>query len=61
MCSMRLVTNEELEMAVVVHIDYISSVGKQDRCEQLGKMLNEFFHVKFLGELRMNAGIRFFS
>ena len=50
-CVMRLVTNGKLEMAVVVHVDDIMSVGDQARCEQFGRDLNEHFPVKFLGDL----------
>ena len=48
-----------LEMAVVVHVDDIFSVGNKARCEQFGRDLNQHFPVKFLGDLEMYAGIRF--
>ena len=56
---MRLVTNGKLEMAVVVHVDDIMSVGDRAPCEQFGRDLNKHFPVKFLGGLEMYAGIRF--
>ena len=58
-CVMRLITNGVLEMAVVVHVDDIFSVGNKARCEQFGRDLNQHFPVKFLGDLEMYAGIRF--
>lgn len=58
-CVMRLVTNGVLEMAVVVHVDDILSVGSKARSEQFGRDLNKHFPVKFLGDLEMYAGIRF--
>lgn len=59
MCVMRLIRDEKLELALVVHVDDILAVGSRDRCEQLGRDLNAHFPVKFLGELSMYAGICF--
>ena len=56
---MRLSTNETLEMAVVVHVDDISSVGELTRFKRFARDLNEHFPVKLLGNLEMYAGIRF--
>ena len=60
-CIMRFMEKGAMTMVVVVHVDNIFSIGLKSRCGKFGRDLNEYVPISNLGELRLYAGIRFFS
>ena len=57
-CVMRLVEGGVVSMVVVVHVDYIFSIGQKSRCDQFGRDLTQCVPITNLGELRLYAGCR---
>ena len=58
-CVMRLIEHDVVVMVVVVHVDYIFSIGLKSRCDKFGVDLNRYVPITNLGELRWYAGCRF--
>ena len=55
-CVFRLLEGDSMIMTIVVHVDDIFAVGEKERCDQLGRDLNQMVPVKNLGELRWYSG-----
>ena len=58
-CVMRLVEDGVVSMVVVVYVDDIFSIGRNSRCDQFGRDLNQYVPITNLGELRLHVGCRF--
>ena len=51
-CLFRLIRGGIVVLILVVHVDDILAVGKEERCDHFGEDLNRMLSVKNLGELK---------
>ena len=58
---MRLMKKAAIAMVVIVTVDGIFSIELNSRCVRFCRNLNEYVPISNLGELRLYAGIQFFS
>lgn len=56
---MRLVEGGVALAVVVVHVDSISTIGRQSSCDKFGADLNKYVPITNLRERRSYAGCRF--
>ncbi|CAB1112502.1 unnamed protein product [Ectocarpus sp. CCAP 1310/34] len=55
-CVFRLIEEGRVVVTLVVHVDFIFSIGEEERCDQFGRDLNTMVPVKNLGDLRWYSG-----
>ena len=58
-CVFRLMEGDAVVLTLVVHVDDVFVVGKQERCDRFALELNELVPAKNLGELEWYAGCHY--